>query len=108
MIAFYGKVPLHNKMLQVLANESLFQPFIRRWKPIPKAFLLSFLGINPELAENTRAYILNTMINHFLLSEWIIDFTCLKEWFPVFELAKIDLEKKEKLWGDVGPRNRRS
>jgi hypothetical protein len=87
LIAFFGKIPLHPEILQVLATEPLLQPFVREWKPIPNSFLLSLLGIQPELEVKTRAYIINTIINHLSFSEWIIDFTCLKEWFPVFELC---------------------
>nr|WP_263323582.1 DUF1492 domain-containing protein [Neobacillus sp. Marseille-Q6967] len=90
LIAFFGKVPLHKKMLGVLAQEPLLKPFLSGWKPTPKSYLLCFMGIEPELAEKTRSYILNTMLNHFSLSEWILDFTCLKEWFPVFELCGFD------------------
>lgn len=97
IIAFYGKVPLHDKMLQVLGSESLLQPFLRVWSFIPNAYLLSFIGIDPELEGKTRAYIINALINHFARSEWILDFTCLKEWFPVFEL--LGFERAQ--WADA-------
>ncbi|KIL37608.1 hypothetical protein SD71_03110 [Cohnella kolymensis] len=87
LIASVGKIPLHDTMLHVLACEPLLQPFVSAWKPVPMAFLLSFIGIDPELEDKTRAYIIHTLINHFSPSEWILDFTCLREWFPVFELC---------------------
>ncbi|WJH36043.1 hypothetical protein N6H14_09220 [Paenibacillus sp. CC-CFT747] len=87
LVAFYGKVPLHDAMLPVLAGEPLLEPLLRGCRRGPNAFLLSFIGIEPELEENTRASVVNTMVNHFSLSDWILDFTCLREWFPVFELC---------------------
>ncbi|MDF2670776.1 MAG: ATP-binding protein [Paenibacillus sp.] len=87
ILAAYGKIPLNHRMLRVLENEPLLQPFIHGFERIPNAFLIAFVGIIPDLAENTRAYILNAILNNFIPSEWIIDFTCLTEWFPVFELV---------------------
>jgi len=87
LIGFFGKVPMHDRMLEVLRREPLLKPFLRVWQPIPNSYLFAIIGIQPELEGNTRAYIINTLINHFSRSEWILDFTCLKEWFPVFELC---------------------
>lgn len=85
LIGFYGKIPLNEQMVKVLAKDPLLKPFTKGWKPRPKAFLMSFLGVEPELEEKTRAYIIHTVINHLSRSEWILFFTCLKEWFPVYE-----------------------
>jgi hypothetical protein len=46
-----------------------------------------FFGFVPELAAKTQTYVITTLINHFSQSEWLLDFTCLKEWFPVLELC---------------------
>lgn len=90
LIAFFGKIPLHKEMMKVLAVEPLLQPFVSGWKPAPKSYLLSILGIEPEVEDKTRAYILNTIMNQVYFSEWILDFTPLKEWFPIFELCGFD------------------
>ncbi|MFP7296267.1 AAA family ATPase [Neobacillus niacini] len=87
LVAFFGKIPLHDKMLKVLETDSVLQPFLNGWKPIPNSYLVCFVGLLPELAAKTQTYIINTLINHFSKSEWLIDFTCLKEWFPVLELC---------------------
>ncbi|MEH6993719.1 hypothetical protein V7075_13555 [Neobacillus drentensis] len=87
IVASFGKVPLHTKMLQVLANEPLLHTFITGWKQTSNAYLLSFLGIEPKLEAKIRSFITNTIINHISKSEWILDFTCLNEWFPVLELC---------------------
>ena len=87
LIAFFGKIPLHAEMLKVLENDPVLQPFLNGWKPVPNAYLVCFVGLEPELAAKTQTYVINTLINHFSLSEWILDFTCLKEWFPVLELC---------------------
>ncbi len=86
LIAFYGMIPLHDQMLKVLRNEPLLQPLFHEWKPISNAYFLSVIGIEPELEGQTGACVTNILINHFSVADWIIDFTCLKEWFPVFEL----------------------
>lgn len=78
--------PLYEKILRVLAKEPLFHPFIKGWQSHPNAFLLSFMAIEPELEEKTRGYIIYTIINYLSQSERILIFTCLKEWFPVYEL----------------------
>ncbi|MFE5318946.1 hypothetical protein ACFQ88_09580 [Paenibacillus sp. NPDC056579] len=87
LIAFFGEVPLHDRMLKVLCKEPLLKPFLNGWEPIPNAYLFALIGIKPELEGNTRAYITNTLMKHFTRAEWILDFTCLMEWFPVFELC---------------------
>ncbi|TLS52660.1 hypothetical protein FE782_08495 [Paenibacillus antri] len=87
MIAFIGKVPLEGRILEALRREPLLDPFFRGWKPVPNAYLFTFVGIAPELEGKTRALIINALMNRFSRSEWILDFTCLKEWFPVFELC---------------------
>lgn len=87
LIAFFGKVPLHERMRKILDQEPLLNPFLRGWQPVPNAYLFALVGIKPELQESIRAYLINTLITHFSRSEWILDFTCLKEWFPVFELC---------------------
>ncbi|MFJ5716217.1 AAA family ATPase [Neobacillus sp. NPDC093127] len=87
LIAFYCKVPLHAEMLEILATEPILQPFLSKWKPTTNAYSLLLMGIEPKLEDKTSAYIVNTMINHLSFSEWILDFTCFKEWFPVLELC---------------------
>ena len=86
LIAFYGMIPLNENILRVLAKEPLFHPFIKGWQSHPNAFLLSFIAIEPELEEKTRGYIIHTIINYLSQSERILIFTCLKDWFPVYEL----------------------
>jgi AAA ATPase domain len=90
LVAFFGKIPLHTDMLNVLDSAPVLQPFLNGWKPIPNAYLVCFVGLEPELAAKTQTYIINTLINHFAFSEWLLDFTCLKEWFPVLELCGFD------------------
>ena len=87
LVAFFGKIPLHDKMLKVLESDPVLQPFLNGWKPVPNSYLICFVGLEPELAAKTQTYVINTLINHFSLSEWLLDFTCLKEWFPVLELC---------------------
>jgi hypothetical protein len=87
LVAFFGKIPLHAEMLNVLETATVLQPFLNGWKPVPNSYLVCFVGLEPELAAKTQTYIINTLINHFALSEWLLDFTCLKEWFPVLELC---------------------
>jgi hypothetical protein len=87
LVAFFGKIPLHDKMLKVLEIDQLFHPFLKGWKPAPNSYLICFVGLEPELAAKTQTYVISTLINHFSLSEWLLDFTCLKEWFPVLELC---------------------
>ncbi|MCR2803351.1 ATP-binding protein [Paenibacillus soyae] len=87
MIAFFSKIPLRGKTLALLQTEPLLLPFFSAWKPIPNAYLFSLIGIEPDLESKTRGYIITALINHFSRSEWILDFTCLQEWFPVFELC---------------------
>lgn len=87
LVAFFGKIPLHDKMLKVLERDQILHPFLRRWKPAPNSYLICFVGLEPELAAKTQTYVISTLINHFSLSEWLLDFTCLKEWFPVLELC---------------------
>ncbi|TLS48904.1 hypothetical protein FE782_28290 [Paenibacillus antri] len=45
------------------------------------------VGLEPELETNARAFILNAMFDHYSAAEWILTLTCLKEWFPLFELC---------------------
>ncbi|WP_123042850.1 AAA family ATPase [Cohnella candidum] len=97
LIAFFGKIPLRGRMLQVAAKEPLLGPFLKAWQPVPNAYLFSIVGMRPELEGNIRGYFLNALINHFSRSEWILDFTCYKEWFPVFELC--GFERGE--WADA-------
>ncbi|MBT2689433.1 AAA family ATPase [Bacillus sp. ISL-47] len=85
IVAAFGKVPLNTEMLHVLASERLLHPFIKSWKQTSNAYLLSFIGIEPELEEEIRSCVTNTIINHTAKSEWILDFTCINEWFPVLE-----------------------
>jgi hypothetical protein len=87
LVAFFGKIPLHDEMLKVLEKAPVLHPFLKRWKPVPNSYLVCFVGLEPELAAKTQTYIISTLINHFSLSEWLLDFTCLKEWFPVLELC---------------------
>lgn len=87
LIAFFGKIPLHDKMLKVLESDPVLHPFLNGWKPVPNSYLICFVGLEPELAAKTHTYIITTLINHFSLSEWLLDFTCLKEWFPILELC---------------------
>ncbi|MEH7178553.1 ATP-binding protein [Neobacillus vireti] len=87
LVAFFGKIPLHADMLKVLETDPVLHPFLNGWKPVPNAYLICFVGLEPELAAKTQTYIINTLINHFSFSEWLFDFTCLKEWFPVLELC---------------------
>ena len=74
LIAFYGKIPLNEKILRVLAKEPLFHPFIKGWKSQPNAFLLSFMAIEPELEEKTRGYIIHTIINDLVPVGTDLDF----------------------------------
>jgi hypothetical protein len=90
LVAFFGKIPLHAEMLKVLGTDPALQPFLNGWKPVPNSYLVCFVGLEPELAAKTQTYIINTLINHFAFSEWLLDFTCLKEWFPVLELCGFD------------------
>ncbi|PAE35016.1 ATP-binding protein [Bacillus sp. 7884-1] len=87
LVAFFGKIPLHAEMLKVLETEPVLQPFVNGWKPVHNSYLVCFVGFVPELAAKTQTYVINTLINHFSQSEWLLDFTCLKEWFPVLELC---------------------
>jgi hypothetical protein len=87
LVAFFGKIPLHAEMLKVLETEPVLQPFVNGWKPAHNSYLVCFVGFVPELAAKTQTYVINTLINHFSQSEWLLDFTCLKEWFPVLELC---------------------
>lgn len=87
LVAFFGKIPLHDEMLKVLEKDPVLHPFLKGWKPVPNSYLVCFVGLEPELAAKTQTYIISTLINHFSLSEWLLDFTCLKEWFPVLELC---------------------
>jgi hypothetical protein len=87
LVAFFGKIPLHAEMLKVLATDPVLQPFVNGWKPAPNSYLICFVGLEPELAAKTQTYVINTLINHLSISEWFLDFTCLKEWFPVLELC---------------------
>ena len=87
LVAFFGKIPLHAEMLKVLETDPVLQPFLKGWKPVPNSYLVCFVGFEPELAAKTQTYVINTLINHFSFSEWLLDFTCLKEWFPVLELC---------------------
>ncbi|OCA86035.1 hypothetical protein A8F94_14425 [Bacillus sp. FJAT-27225] len=86
MIAFYAMVPLVEKIVDVLGKEPLLQPFFGSWSPVPNTYLLALVGVDPDLEEQTRSSITDLLINHFSAAEWILDFTCQKEWFPVFEL----------------------
>ena len=90
IVATFGKVPLNTEILHVLASVRLLQPFITGWQQTLNAYLLCFIGIEPELEEKTRSFISNTIINHIKKSELIIDFTCLNEWFHVLELLGFD------------------
>lgn len=98
LVAFFGMIPLHERMMSVLGNEPLFHPFIRGWKPIPKAYISSSLsGLEPELEADLRSFILNAVLDHYSLAEWILTFTSLKEWFPLFELCGFQRES----WADA-------
>ncbi|MFS0778364.1 ATP-binding protein [Neobacillus sp. 3P2-tot-E-2] len=90
LVAFFGKIPLHDKMLKVLETDQVLHPFLKGWKPAPNSYLICFVGLEPELAAKTQTYVISTLINHFSLSKWLLDFTCLKEWFPVLELCGFD------------------
>jgi hypothetical protein len=96
LIAFYGKIPLNQKIMQVLAEDSLFLPLIKGWKQRSNAYLLTFLAIAPELEDKTRGYIIHTIINYLSRSEWILVYTCLKEWYPIYELYGFEPQ----LWAD--------
>ena len=87
LVAFFGKIPLHAEMLKLLETDPILQPFLNGWKLAPNSYLITFVGLEPELAAKTQTYVINTLINHLSLSEWYLDFTCLKEWFPVLELC---------------------
>ncbi|CAG7659032.1 hypothetical protein ACFQI7_36030 [Paenibacillus allorhizosphaerae] len=87
LIAFYGMIPLHERTLSVLADEPLLKPFIRGFRPVPKAYLSCFTAIEPELEGSARAFIVNSLMNHYRAAEWLLTFTCYKEWFSVFELC---------------------
>lgn len=96
LIAFYAIVPLQEPILELLRQEPLLSNFIRNWRPVPNAYILSFAGIVPELEIKTRSYLLNTLIQDFGVAEWLLDLTCLQEWFPVFEFC--GFERAE--WAD--------
>lgn len=85
MTAFYAMVPLQERILELFKQEPLLSPFIQNWRPIPNAYFLSFMGMFPEMEIKTRSYFLNMIIHHFGAADWLLDFTCLQEWFPVFE-----------------------
>ncbi|RIX47265.1 ATP-binding protein [Paenibacillus nanensis] len=85
MIAFYAMVPLQERILELFRQEPLLKPFVQNWKPVPNAYFLSFMGMVPEIEIKTRSYFLNMIIHHFGAADWLLDFTCLQEWFPVFE-----------------------
>lgn len=97
IVAFYAMVPLHERTLRLFADEPLLKRFVDGWKPRPRAYFLAFIGMIPELEVQTRTYLLNTIINHFAAAEWIVDFTCLEEWFPIFEYC--GFERKE--WAEA-------
>ncbi|MBO7744210.1 ATP-binding protein [Paenibacillus sp. MWE-103] len=87
LVAFFGKVPLRGGMLEVLRREPLLEPFLNGWRPVPNAYLFAIIGIRPDREDAVRTYMLGTLINHFSRSEWIVDLTSLREWFPIFELC---------------------
>jgi hypothetical protein len=87
LVAFFGKIPLHDEMLKVLGTDTVLHPFLDGWKPALNSYLICFVGLEPELAAKTQTYVISTLINHFSKSEWLLDFTCLKEWFPILELC---------------------
>lgn len=87
LVAFFGKIPLHTEMLKVLEKDPVLHPFLNGWKPASNSYLICFVGLEPELAAKTHTYVIKTLINQFSLSEWLLDFTCLKEWFPILELV---------------------
>ncbi|WP_274364275.1 ATP-binding protein [Paenibacillus thermotolerans] len=97
MVAFYAMVPLHERCLQLLSTEPLLKRLAGGWKPRPRAYFLAFIGMIPELEDQARTYLLNTIINHFAAAEWVVDFTCLEEWFPIFEYC--GFERKE--WAEA-------
>ncbi|WP_310196781.1 hypothetical protein [Neobacillus niacini] len=88
IVAFFGKIPLHDEqVIQEIKSDPLLQPFINGWEPIPNAYLIALVGIDPQLEWRYRSYFIHTLLNHYCSPEWILALTSWREWFPVFELC---------------------
>jgi hypothetical protein len=58
LVTFFGKIPLHAEMLQVLETELVLQPFVNGWKPAPNSYLVCFLVLYQSLPPKHKLMLL--------------------------------------------------
>ncbi|WP_066316070.1 AAA family ATPase [Bacillus sp. FJAT-29814] len=97
LVAFYAMIPLTSRMISILEKEPLLQPLLLGWKPKENAYLLAIMGIELDMEAQIRSSFLNVLINHISTADWLVDFTCQQEWFPLFEILGFDRAS----WGDA-------